>query len=232
MLHAPSEQRHDPPLCFAASALSASPPPASKSPPYQRPTAAVPPDFKEAPPAGWKEAQPSDGALRGKWWEIYNDPALNALEEQVSISNQNVLQAEAQFREAKAAVRIARSALFPTGHRLALRHRVRKPPSRLASRVGPSSPLRHLRLPGERLLHRRSLGQHPPQRHGQRRTPPNPPRRRWRMPACSISPSSPRTISNCTAWMAISTLLAADRQVLPGVSGADAEPLRRRHRLR
>src|SRR5215471_17814900 len=84
-----------------------------KVPNYTRPTAPVPQAFKEDPPQGWKEAQPSDGEIRGKWWEIFGDPALNALEEQVSISNQNVLQAEAQFREAKAAVRIARSALFP-----------------------------------------------------------------------------------------------------------------------
>jgi NodT family efflux transporter outer membrane factor (OMF) lipoprotein len=63
---------------------------------------------------GWKQAQPNEGAKRGKWWEIYNDPELNALEEQVSISNQNVLVAEAQFREAKFAVRIARSNLYPT----------------------------------------------------------------------------------------------------------------------
>jgi len=83
-------------------------------PKYQRPVAPAPSSFKEPPPAGWKEAQPSDGVARGKWWEIYNDPALNALEEQVSISNQNVRLAEAQYREAKAAVRIARSALFPT----------------------------------------------------------------------------------------------------------------------
>jgi len=81
--------------------------------PYQKPTAVVPLHFKEPPPEGWKEAQPSDGVLRGKWWEIFGDPALNALEEQVNISNQNVLQAEAQFRAAKAAVRVARAALFP-----------------------------------------------------------------------------------------------------------------------
>lgn len=85
-----------------------------KGPQYQRPTVAVPQAYKENPPQGWKEAQPSDGVLRGKWWEIFHDPALNALEEQVNISNQNVLQAEAQFQAAKAAVRIARSALFPT----------------------------------------------------------------------------------------------------------------------
>ena len=89
-------------------------------PKYQRPPAPVPEAYKEAPPANpaeaqnWKQAQPSDGAVRGKWWEIYNDPQLNALEEQVSLSNQNLLAAEAQFREAKDAVRIARSNLFPT----------------------------------------------------------------------------------------------------------------------
>ena len=83
-------------------------------PNYRRPPAPTPPAFKEAPPDGWKEAQPNDAALKGKWWEIYNDPALNALEEQVSISNQNVLAAEAQYRSARATVQIARSALFPT----------------------------------------------------------------------------------------------------------------------
>ena len=82
-------------------------------PNYQRPAAPVPPAFKEAPPDGWKEAAPSDATLKGKWWELYNDPDLNALEEQVAISNQNVLQAAAQFREARESIRIARSALFP-----------------------------------------------------------------------------------------------------------------------
>ena len=83
-------------------------------PKYQRPGVPAPPAFKEEMPAGWKEAQPDDGALRGKWWKIYNDPRLDALEDQVSISNQNVLAAEAQFREAKASVRIARAGEFPT----------------------------------------------------------------------------------------------------------------------
>jgi NodT family efflux transporter outer membrane factor (OMF) lipoprotein len=83
-------------------------------PNYKRPPAPVPVNFKEPLPAGWKRAEPGGAFLPGKWWEIYKDPALNALEEQVSISNQNVLQAEAQYREAKAAAREARSALFPT----------------------------------------------------------------------------------------------------------------------
>jgi NodT family efflux transporter outer membrane factor (OMF) lipoprotein len=89
-------------------------------PNYQRPTAPVPAAFKEPPTNNpdeinrWKPAQPNEAAARGKWWEIYNDPDLNALEEQVNISNQNVLLAAAQFREAADAVRIAHAALFPT----------------------------------------------------------------------------------------------------------------------
>ena len=91
-------------------------------PHYKRPSAAAPPAFKEQPPAnfkeaeaaGWKQSQPGDAYSKGRWWELYNDAALNALEEQVSVSNQNVLQAEAQYRQAKAAVSVARAALFPT----------------------------------------------------------------------------------------------------------------------
>ncbi len=71
-------------------------------------------NFKEAEAAGWKPSQPGDAYAKGRWWELYNDVALNALEEQVSVSNQNVLQAEAQYRQAKAAVGVARAALSPT----------------------------------------------------------------------------------------------------------------------
>ncbi len=83
-------------------------------PRYQAPAAPAPPAFKEPPPEGWKEARPDDGALRGQWWKIYGEAELDALEQQVSISNQNVLRYEAQFRAAKDAVRSARSALYPT----------------------------------------------------------------------------------------------------------------------
>jgi NodT family efflux transporter outer membrane factor (OMF) lipoprotein len=91
-------------------------------PNYRRPSAVAPPAFKEQPPvnfkeaeaAGWKQSQPGDAYSKGRWWELYNDAALNALEEQVNVSNQNVLQAEAQYREAKAAVSVARAALSPT----------------------------------------------------------------------------------------------------------------------
>jgi len=80
----------------------------------RKPDVPLTPAFKEPLPDGWKQAAPSDGQIRGKWWEMYNDPQLNALEEQVAICNQNVLVALAQYQEAKAAVRVARAGLFPT----------------------------------------------------------------------------------------------------------------------
>ena len=84
----------------------------SVGPDYVRPPTASPKAYKEN--AGWKVAQPRDELPRGKWWEIYNDPKLNALEEQVEISNQNLAAAEANFRQALALIRVARAAYFPT----------------------------------------------------------------------------------------------------------------------
>ena len=81
-------------------------------PDYMRPPTAAPEVYKETP--GWKVAQPRDELSRGAWWEIYNDPKLNALEEQVDINNQNIAVAEAQFRQALALVQEARAAYFPT----------------------------------------------------------------------------------------------------------------------
>ncbi len=80
-------------------------------PKYVHPTTEVPPDYKEA--ADFKQAQPSDAIAKGKWWEIYSDPQLNALEEQVSVSNQTLKAAQAQFLQARALVRVARAGYFP-----------------------------------------------------------------------------------------------------------------------
>jgi NodT family efflux transporter outer membrane factor (OMF) lipoprotein len=81
-------------------------------PKYVRPTAEVPANFKEA--GEWKPAQPSDALPKGKWWEVYQDTQLNALEDQINVSNQNLKIAQAQFLEARAALKISRSGLFPT----------------------------------------------------------------------------------------------------------------------
>ena len=75
-------------------------------PKYKRATVDTPGTFKEVTPDdlkkmdGWKVAQPQDSVLHGNWWEMFGDPQLNALEARVSISNQNVAAAFANFMAA------------------------------------------------------------------------------------------------------------------------------------
>jgi NodT family efflux transporter outer membrane factor (OMF) lipoprotein len=93
---------------LVVSALSA----CAVGPDYKRPEVPVSSAYKEA--GEWKRAQPQDDLDRGKWWGVFGDPQLDALVEQVEISNQNVLVAEAQFRRARALVASSRAAYFPT----------------------------------------------------------------------------------------------------------------------
>ncbi|HTW94933.1 MAG TPA: efflux transporter outer membrane subunit, partial [Tepidisphaeraceae bacterium] len=91
-------------------------------PPYQppMPLPQTPPAvYKESPSnfsetGGWKIAQPQDAMLRGKWWEIFHDPQLNALEDQLDINNQNIKVYFQNFMEARALIAEARSQLYPT----------------------------------------------------------------------------------------------------------------------
>ena len=81
-------------------------------PDYKKPSVPMTTAFKETD--GWKLAQPSDHLPKGRWWEIFGDPELHALAEEVSSANQNLKIAEARLREARAIVRVNRAALFPT----------------------------------------------------------------------------------------------------------------------
>ena len=82
-------------------------------PHYSRPSTVVPPAYKEIP-QGMKPAEPADQFARGKWWEIYGDPQLNALEERVRVSNQTLKAVVAQFEQARALVRFRRADFYPT----------------------------------------------------------------------------------------------------------------------
>lgn len=81
-------------------------------PNYKRPAAEVPPAYKEV--GDWKPAQPNDQNLAGNWWEIFQDPQLNDLEQQVNVSNQNLKAAEAQYTQARALLRYQRADYYPT----------------------------------------------------------------------------------------------------------------------
>jgi NodT family efflux transporter outer membrane factor (OMF) lipoprotein len=90
-------------------------------PNYRRPTAADAPAWKENsvpppnPPNGtWKQAEPSDGTLRGQWWDLYGDAQLSGLEAKVAVSNQTLRAAMEQYFSAREQVRVARSQYYPT----------------------------------------------------------------------------------------------------------------------
>ncbi len=86
-------------------------------PKYSVPTAPTAPAFKEqvAPDGSkWTPATPQDAAQRGQWWLVFNEPELNALEDQLNNSNQNIAQAYHNFMAARAQVREARSSYYPT----------------------------------------------------------------------------------------------------------------------
>ncbi|HTZ57406.1 MAG TPA: efflux transporter outer membrane subunit [Acidobacteriaceae bacterium] len=85
------------------------------APKYQRVMVPLAPEYKEAVPADvWKRAKPNDGAIRGRWWEMFDDPQLNTLEEQVDARNQSIAAAKADYLAARAVVRQTRAQYFPT----------------------------------------------------------------------------------------------------------------------
>jgi NodT family efflux transporter outer membrane factor (OMF) lipoprotein len=81
-------------------------------PKYNRPAVEVPPAYKEA--GDWKPAQPNDENLGGPWWQIFQDQQLNALEDQINVSNQNLKAAEAQYTQTRAVLRYYRADYFPS----------------------------------------------------------------------------------------------------------------------
>jgi NodT family efflux transporter outer membrane factor (OMF) lipoprotein len=82
-------------------------------PDYHRPETPAAEAFRETP-AGWKEAEPRDEIERGKWWQVFGDAQLSGLIEKVELSNQSLAAAEAQYRQALAALGVSRAALYPT----------------------------------------------------------------------------------------------------------------------
>ena len=106
---------------FAASATTLMLAGCTVGPNYHRPTTADAPAWKENsvpppnPPNGtWKQAEPSDGELRGQWWDLYGDPQLSVLEAKVAVSNQTLRAAMEQYFSAREQVRVARSQYYPT----------------------------------------------------------------------------------------------------------------------
>jgi NodT family efflux transporter outer membrane factor (OMF) lipoprotein len=104
-------------------------------PKYHRPAVEVPPAYKEV--GDWKPAQPNEQNLGGDWWQIFQDQQLNALEDQINVSNQNLKAAEAQYTQARAVLRYYRADYYPSigAGAAATRNRIsnNRPPGHLSS---------------------------------------------------------------------------------------------------
>jgi outer membrane protein, multidrug efflux system len=77
-------------------------------PNYKRPVVENPTDWR------WKKAEPRDMASKGPWWEMFNDPQLNTLQQQALSENQDLRAAIARVDQSRATARVSKSDLFPT----------------------------------------------------------------------------------------------------------------------
>jgi len=93
---------------WAAALLSAG---CAVGPDYHKPAAEVPPAWQPEPP--WHEAEPNDAGLKGRWWELFQDPELNPLVERALANNQNLRVAAVRLEQAQDQVTVARSAYYP-----------------------------------------------------------------------------------------------------------------------
>jgi multidrug efflux system outer membrane protein len=93
---------------WTAALLSAS---CAVGPDYHKPAAEVPPAWQPEPP--WHEAEPNDAGLKGRWWELFQDPELNPLVERALANNQNLRVAAARLEQAQDQVTVAQSAYYP-----------------------------------------------------------------------------------------------------------------------
>jgi multidrug efflux system outer membrane protein len=80
-------------------------------PNYKRPPAPAPEAYKTQAP--WRTAAPKDSLPKGAWWEAFNDPELNAYEQQLLKANQSLLAAQDRLQEARSLARVTSAAFFP-----------------------------------------------------------------------------------------------------------------------
>jgi NodT family efflux transporter outer membrane factor (OMF) lipoprotein len=87
-------------------------------PKYVKPLAPVPDAYQDqrgsTASSDWSRTQPKDALPRGKWWQMFSDPQLSTLEEQLTVNNQDLKVAEGRLRQARAAIRFTRASKYPT----------------------------------------------------------------------------------------------------------------------
>ena len=132
-------------------------------PDYFKPSVPMTADLQGGPGLEAR-ATPATHIPRGKWWEIFGDPQLNALEEQVSEANQNVKVAEAHFRQARALIGFCPRGIVPYGFGRVQREFPARFDEQTLCNVGERGLHRRLSFDRRHILRDRLVGTDPPQR--------------------------------------------------------------------
>jgi multidrug efflux system outer membrane protein len=93
---------------WAAAAIAAG---CAVGPDYHKAPADVPAAWQ--PGAPWREAAPQDDALKGEWWQLFQDDALSRLVERALTGNQDLRVAAARLEQARAQLGSAAADLYP-----------------------------------------------------------------------------------------------------------------------
>lgn len=83
-------------------------------PDYKSPTNDVPAAYKASEYGVWKEGNPADGVPKGRWWEVFNDPVLNLLQDRASEKNHDLKAAFQRVEQARSQARMSKAELLPS----------------------------------------------------------------------------------------------------------------------
>ncbi|WP_341958120.1 efflux transporter outer membrane subunit [Pseudomonas sp. RC10] len=100
----------------------------SLAPDYTVPSVPTAQQYRAQGP--WSLATPSDQISRDGWWQVYNDPQLDALQQQLLANNPTLSAALAHYAQAQAFVAQVNSALLPTVKQIGNAQRIRQSDTR------------------------------------------------------------------------------------------------------
>ncbi|QIE26707.1 Toluene efflux pump outer membrane protein TtgI (plasmid) [Caballeronia sp. SBC1] len=83
-------------------------------PDFQPPITSAPPEVFDRTQAAQAPSKAVESGFNSDWWTLFNDPTLNALEQQLADANLDVAAASARLRQSRAEQRVAGAAEYPT----------------------------------------------------------------------------------------------------------------------
>ena len=107
-------------------------------PDFQRPTTSTPPQVFDRTQAAQASSKAVETGFNSDWWTLFNDPTLNALEQQLADANLDVAAASARLRQSRAEQRVAGAAEYPTLDGNASYNRERGSPNGILGLLGVS----------------------------------------------------------------------------------------------